>query len=265
MTSTVPAPRLARPTYRAARQRARRPRLPPAARPPRPAHRPHRDRAARPPAPGGRRPGRTPPPPPAPGLRPACSGACRAPSSPGACQAPSSSGACQAPSCSGACQAPLLLLLRGMPGARPPGGLPGPLLLRGIPGLRLLPGGPCLRLLGLPVPSRPPRPCFRSGHAGRRREPVLPQESPAACGDRVVGQEPPGEPVQRTEEPLEADPDDRVLLPAAGHDAVVEEGERPPDDRILQPGHPARKGGDVDHALPSLLRALLRAAGRTGR
>ena len=51
------------------------------------------------------------------------------------------------------------------------------------------------------------------------------EESLAPLGDAVVVKEPSGEPIQRTEEMLEAQAKEHPVVPVTGNDVLFEEGE----------------------------------------
>ena len=83
--------------------------------------------------------------------------------------------------------------------------------------------------------------------------------------DRIVGQEPACEPIQRTKETLETRTEQRVLSPVAGDHAVVEDGERPPNGFVLKLGNPARKSDGVHRALlPVFVSAGVNPSSATG-
>ena len=69
----------------------------------------------------------------------------------------------------------------------------------------------------------------------------MPHQRLAAPGDLFVGEKPSGEPVQRAEEKLEAQANERALAPVAGNDALFENGEGQAYGFVLQPGDAARR------------------------
>jgi hypothetical protein len=108
---------------------------------------------------------------------------------------------------------------------------PSGLSLRVLPGLRRS----CLRA--------------RSGLAGHRQVPGSPCQSLAPPGDVIIGKEPSGELIGRTEETLEAETEEPLIGPIAGNDAFIEEGEGQARGRVFQLGHAARDGEEIHHDL----------------
>jgi hypothetical protein len=81
-------------------------------------------------------------------------------------------------------------------------------------------------------------------------------EEPAALANGVIGQQPPGEQIQRAEVTLEADARGRIFVPVAD-DAGVQKRQRQPDGRVLQLAQLAQRGGGIHGAVPWLVAVAL--------
>ena len=93
--------------------------------------------------------------------------------------------------------------------------------------------------------------CLRtcSGLAGHRQVPGSPCQSLAPPGDVIIGKEPPGELIDRTEETLEAETAEPLIVPVAGNDAFIQDGEGQAYGRVPQLGRAARGGDEIHHGL----------------
>jgi len=111
-------------------------------------------------------------------------------------------------------------------------------LLASLPGAGW-PGRP-----DVPVVGRPRR-RLRSGCGALCRVPGLPHQRLAAPGDVFVGEKPSGEPVERAEEKLEAQTNERALAPMAGNDALFENSQGQAYGCVLHLGDAARYGGGI--------------------
>jgi hypothetical protein len=83
-----------------------------------------------------------------------------------------------------------------------------------------------------------------------RRIPGLSHQVLTAAGYLIVGKEPSGEPIQRTEEPFEARAGERVLVLITGNDALFEISQRPAYVRVLLFRYVTRPGGIHRDLLP---------------
>jgi hypothetical protein len=79
--------------------------------------------------------------------------------------------------------------------------------------------------------------------------PGSPCQGLAPPGDVIIGKQPPGQLIDRTEEPLEAQAEKPLIGPVAGNDAFIDEGEGQACRRVLQLGHTARDGAEIHHDL----------------
>ena len=95
------------------------------------------------------------------------------------------------------------------------------------------------------------RSCLRTGCGlvGHCQVPGPPCQCLAPPGDVIIGKEPSGEFVGRTEEALEAETEEPLIVPVAGNDAFIQEGEGQAYGHVLQLGHAARDGDKIHHDL----------------
>ncbi len=95
------------------------------------------------------------------------------------------------------------------------------------------------------------RSCRRSrcGLVGHRQVPGPPCQGLAPPGDVIIGKELSGELVGRTEETLEAETEEPLIVPVGGNDAFIQQGEGLAYGRVLQLGHATPDGDEIHHDL----------------
>lgn len=71
----------------------------------------------------------------------------------------------------------------------------------------------------------------------------------APSGDVIIGKEPSGEFVGRTEETLDAETEEPLIVPVTGNDAFTQEGEGQTYGHVLQLGRAAREVEEIHHDL----------------
>jgi hypothetical protein len=89
--------------------------------------------------------------------------------------------------------------------------------------------------------------------AGLGQELGAPPQCLAPPGEVIVGEEPSGDPIEGTEEPLKAQAKGRLIVPVAGNDMVFQEGEGQAHGRVFQLAHAAGDGGKTHNDLLSVL------------